>query len=323
MPKRTKRTTKEFINLAKKFHGNKYDYQNTVYKNKRIKVKIICHTHGEFEQFPSHHLEGRGCRQCAFQSRRNSTESFISKAKSIHGDKYDYSQVSYINARKKITIICPVHGKFIQKPAKHLSGSGCNDCGYVISSFKITKTTEEFIQDAKKIHGDKYDYSQINYINGRTKVKIICKIHGIFLQVPNDHLISKAQCPSCKWKNMSEVGVILKNTFINWKIIPNKKIWNTFLDYNSRRFCDFWLEKDNINVMVEYDGQQHFRPVRFGGMSLKKAKKQLVRQKLIDNLDEKFCKHNGIMLHRIKYDQDKKKSIKELEVKLMWKYFLL
>ena len=88
---------------------------------------------------------------------------------------------------------------------------------------------------------------------------------------------------------MSEVGVILKNMFITWKIIPNKKIWDTFLDYDSRRFCDFWLEKDDINVMVEYDGQQHFRPVRFGGISLKKAKKQLVKQKLIDNLDEKFC----------------------------------
>ena len=105
--------------------------------------------------------------------------------------------------------------------------------------------------------------------------------------------------------------------FITWKIIPNKKIWDTFLDYDSRRFCDFWLEKDDINVMVEYDGQQHFRPVRFGGISLKKAKKQLVKQKLIDNLDEKFCKYNGIILHRIRYNEDKEKSIKELKIKLM------
>ena len=148
-----KRTTKEFINLAKKNHGNRYNYQNTIYKNKRTKVKITCHIHGEFEQLPTPHIKGAGCRQCAFQLRRNSTEKFILKAKSIHGDKYDYSNVSYKNARKKITIVCPTHGEFIQKPAKHLSGSGCVLCGYEESASQKRKTTEQFIIDAKKYMG--------------------------------------------------------------------------------------------------------------------------------------------------------------------------
>ena len=108
---------------------------------------------------------------------------------------------------------------------------------------------------------------------------------------------------------MSEVGVILKNMFITWKIIPNKKIWDTFLDYDSRRFCDFWLEKDDIKVMIEYDGKQHYMPVRFNGMSCEKADVRFEEQRHIDKLDTKFCKENNIILHRIKYDEDKKKSI--------------
>ena len=117
------------------------------------------------------------------------TEDFIKKAKEIHGDKYDYSKVEYVNPKTNVCIICSKHGEFWQKPYNHLSGSGCPEC------IRHTWTTEDFIKKAKEIHGDKYDYSKVEFINTRTKVCIIChdldrngKEIGEFWQLPLEHL---------------------------------------------------------------------------------------------------------------------------------------
>ena len=91
------------------------------------------------------------------------TKIFINKSLKIHGDRYNYCLVNYINNRTKIKIICKEHGIFEQIPAKHLSGRGCQICG----GSKV-KTTEEFIKESKKIHNDKYDYSLLKYINAKT-----------------------------------------------------------------------------------------------------------------------------------------------------------
>ena len=111
------------------------------------------------------------------------TQEFIQKAKQVHGDKYDYSLVEYINGKTKVKIICKEHGVFEQRPNDHLHNIGCSSCGGVAKL-----TTEEFIEKARKVHGDKYDYSLVEYIKGKTKVKIICPIHGLFEQIPNAHL---------------------------------------------------------------------------------------------------------------------------------------
>jgi len=112
------------------------------------------------------------------------TDGFIIKAKEIHGNKYDYSQVNYINNRTNIKIRCNIHNNvFNQLPCNHLSGSGCPICSGVVKL-----TTEEFIFKAKKIHGDKYNYSQVKHINSTTKVKIIDKYGFTHEQLPNNHL---------------------------------------------------------------------------------------------------------------------------------------
>ena len=116
------------------------------------------------------------------------TEIFIKKAKQVHSDKYDYSKVKYIDANTKVCIICPEHGEFWQRPASHLNGCGCKYCGFIKRTKKITNNRNQFIEKAKQIHGDKYDYSKVEYINGHTKVCIICPIHGEFWQTPNSHL---------------------------------------------------------------------------------------------------------------------------------------
>ena len=125
-------STKEFIEKAKKIHGDKYDYNKTFFKNNQTKLIITCPIHGDFEQYPYHHLRGSGCKQCGFDkihnAKKDSVEIFIEKAKKIHGDKYDYSKVEYANTDTKVCIICPEHGEFWQSPSNHLQGQGCKQC---------------------------------------------------------------------------------------------------------------------------------------------------------------------------------------------------
>lgn len=116
-----------FINRSNEIHNNKYDYSLVDYKHSKNKVKIICPVHGEFEQTPNKHLGGSGCLLCS-PTKKMDNYSFITKAKKIHGKKYDYSLVDYQNSTSKIKIICPVHGLFKQRPTRHLQGSGCTIC---------------------------------------------------------------------------------------------------------------------------------------------------------------------------------------------------
>ena len=154
-------------------HGNKYDYSETVYSAAAKIVKIICPLHGEFYMTANNHLRGQGCPKCAGNIKLT-TEEFINKAKDVHGDKYDYSKVEYINRRTEVCIICPECGEFQQTPHSHLAGNGCPKCkGWVFN-------TEDFIDKAKKVHSDKYDYSEVVYTKSCEKVKIICSTHGEF-----------------------------------------------------------------------------------------------------------------------------------------------
>lgn len=126
--------------------------------------------------------------------RKLTKEMFIEKARKIHGNKYDYSKVVYVNNKKEVIIICPEHGEFLQRSNNHLSGQGCPKCKAEKSSRRLTY--EDFISKAKKIHGDKYDYSKVVYVNNSTPVIIICPRHGEFLQRPNGHLSGQG-CPKC------------------------------------------------------------------------------------------------------------------------------
>lgn len=190
-----KLTTEEFIKRAKEVHGDKYDYSKVEYKNNHTKVKIICLIHGVFKQEPRMHLSGEGCVDCS-GSRKKTTEEFIEQAIVQHGNKYDYSKVEYKNTNTKVKIICPIHGEFEQTPECHLMGQGCSACSDVRRANILRKTTEQFIEDARAVHGNKYDYSQVKYVNNRTKVKIICPEHGIFKQEPRLHLSGKG-CQEC------------------------------------------------------------------------------------------------------------------------------
>lgn len=171
-----KLTTQEFIKKAKQVHGDKYDYNKVRYAGTYEKVTIICSEHGQFLQTPVLHLQGQGCPKCSHRSYKLTTQEWINKAIAIHGNYYDYSKAEYIDSKTKICIICPEHGEFWQLPNNHLRTFGCPKCG----KKRVTSNTIDFVQKAIAIHGNKYSYNSVTYINNATKVKIICPIHGEF-----------------------------------------------------------------------------------------------------------------------------------------------
>ena len=184
-----KKTNDDFIDGARSKHGDKFDYSGVNYINARTKVLIGCRIHGPFWQSPRRHIRGDGCPICA--GRYQDTESFIRKARSLHGNIYDYSKVDYINCSTKVLIVCSLHGDFFQTPNSHLCGAGCPVCGGTKK-----KTKEEFVNASRAVHGNKYDYSKVIYENNRKKVCIICPEHGEFWQTPDSHMQGRG-CQMC------------------------------------------------------------------------------------------------------------------------------
>ena len=225
--------TDEFIKEAKKVHNNKYEYKidgNIVLS--KDKITAICPIHGEFQTNAYEHIRHkRGCRKCASiesnKDRKLSVDKFIKKAKEIHGDKYDYSKVKYVDNHTKIIITCPVHGDFEQTPNSHLNGRGCPECSKISTANKLKYSTEEFIQKAREKHGNKYDYSKVEYKNNKTKVCIICPEHGEAYITPSNHL-KGCGCPKCRYVNMSKLQMMTTEEFI----YKANKLHNNKYDYS-------------------------------------------------------------------------------------------
>lgn len=128
-------------------------------------------------------------------AKAQTTQDFIEKAQSVHGCKYDYSETEYLNSRTKVAIKCRVHGVFYQQPTVHtFSKAGCQLC-----SGSGSRNTEQFIMLAREVHGDYYDYSEVDYTGNRERVKILCTVHGSFEQIAHIHLNKnpKHGCPAC------------------------------------------------------------------------------------------------------------------------------
>jgi len=286
--------TNKIIKKFKKIHNDKYDYSLIEYKGIYTKVKIICKEHGVFDQTPKTHLKGSGCYKCGLikisQSKTKTTKQFIKESKKLHGNKYDYSLVKYIKNDIPVKIICKKHGIFNQIPITHLNSSECPNCSKIIRIQKITKTTEQFIKDAKKIHGNKYDYSLVKYTNKSNKVKIICKKHGIFEQEANSHLRGHG-CSTCNdSKGEQNIKKYLKNNNLIYK---EQQTFKGCKDKKLLRFDFFLLD---YNLCVEYDGKQHFQPIDYYGGS-----KEFKQTQKRDNIKNNYCKENNIYLLRIKY----------------------
>lgn len=196
-----------FVISAQEKHGDRYDYSESVYVSSMDKIIIICRLHGKFEQTPDSHLQGKGCSFCGGNYKSDNTD-FIRKAIIKHGDVYDYSKVMYSNAKTVVSIICkvPDHGEFLQIPNSHLNGYGCFKCGHKMTIFN----TEKFIEEAKKVHESKYDYSKSTYSKMQCKLTIGCRIHGDFEQSPSNHINQKQGCQQCAQNYVSTTGEFIE-----------------------------------------------------------------------------------------------------------------
>jgi len=195
--------TQHFINRAVAKHGDKYDYTQVVYKNTHTKVTIICKDHGAFDIRPNDHLRGFGCTVCSGKRPPLTHDQVIQRIRSIHGDKYDCSNVVFQTINHDITLICPEHGDFTIKPKSiFLQQAGCNKCAYHMRGNSRRKSIDRFISEATAIHGSRYDYSHITeYKNNKTNLPIICPTHGVFLQTATSHITQKSGCPLCNTGN--------------------------------------------------------------------------------------------------------------------------
>ena len=283
----------DFINAAKKVHGDKYDYSKVEYKNSTTKVEVICPVHGSFYIRPSEHIHAKcGCTKCSGLKKSN-TEEFIFKSRQKFGDKYDYSKVEYKNNHTKVCIICNEkdkygmeHGEFWQRPCDHLHGYKCPKCA---NEYK--PKTEEWIKRAEIVHGKKYDYSKVEYKDAYTKVCIICPIHGEFWQTPNNH-INGAGCPNCNSDNKSKMEENIHLLLLEHKIKHCRQKTFPWLKHKKNLFLDFYIPYKK--VAIEVQGEQHFVPVkRFGGEDYCR------KQKERDEKKKSLCEEHGIKVFYI------------------------
>lgn len=303
-----------FIWKAIQKHGYKYDYRKVSYVNNRTKVCIICHKHGEFYQTPDNHLNKKyGCPKCGVENNKirltTPNEAFIEKAEKVHNNKYDYSKVEYVNNRTKVCIICHEHGEFYQIPFNHLKGCGCPKC----APNGVLLTVEDFIDKAKNVHGDKYDYSKVDYKGSKEKVCIICnkigrngKIHGEFYQTPTNHL-NGHNCPVCKESKLEmKVSLILDEFKINY---IKQYSFDFLKNGKGKQTLDFYLP--DYNIAIECQGKQHFVPIDFSGNGTEWADKRFKYIKELDDKKIEKCKeHNIKMLYINYFDTDEEINCK-------------
>lgn len=193
------------IACSHELYGDKYTFDEDLIPMSSFRTDIYCHEHGKFVRVLSEFLDGKECPHCmknrpSVNELRNqdAAAAFIDKANEVHGNKYDYSKTVYVKSKEKVCITCSEHGDFWQTPSHHLSGKGCPLCGGTKK-----RTLQSFIEDARKVHDDKYDYSKTVYINNQTKVTIVCPEHGEFDMTPHNHLKGQG-CPKCGNKKIWE-----------------------------------------------------------------------------------------------------------------------
>lgn len=300
-------TTDSFVKKAKEIHGETYDYSEVDYSLSRVKVKIKCRDHGFFKITPNKHLLGNGCKICSTnisaRSRSLGKEEFIKRAIEIHGNKYNYELVDYVSIDKKVKIICPIHGVREQTPWGHLKTTGCGKCS-VLKGAKVKRhTTEDFMSRAKKVHLNRYDYSEVEYKGQKVPVKIRCKIHGFFFQRPYNHLSGKG-CSACSES---------RGERLICKILSNNNIKYTRqyrIPLNIKYSYDIYLPDHNL--LIEFQGIQHYQPVKFFG-----GESQFNKQLSIDAIKRFMAKKLQYKLLEIKYTFLEELSETEFECMLL------
>jgi hypothetical protein len=239
------------------------------------------------------------------------TESFIEKAIEVHGDAYDYSMSVYTKGKDKLKIRCVKHDLIFEiTPNSHVSAKGgCPVCRYEKSSEKNRKPKDSFVSEAVKLHGDRFDYSSVDYITSKTKVKIRCVKHNlVFEQAPDDHMRSKSSCPVCLKEKIGASRRDTTETFVK----KSKEKFGDIFDYNQ---VDYVTAKVKVKIRcIEHDTvfettpDSHLSKVSKGNCPV--CKKEAMGQYHRMSVDE-FSKRATI-LHEGRYDYSHITSMKNM-----------
>lgn len=280
--------TEKFIKRVVEMYGDKFSFENTVFVDYRTNVTLTCHKHGSFEKRPDKLMAGIYCRHCKTEERH------VKKGK-------------LLNEKVSTTVVCDTHG--IQACS---SAQVCKLCINEARRKKISLSMvkngggkSNFIKKARERHGDLYSYDKVNYIRSKDDVTITCAKHGDFLQKPNDHIQGSGCHLCCDSKGEKQIDDILMNknlSFLKQKSFPDC-IYKGLL-----RFDHYVPE---LNLCIEYDGEQHFKPVDFFGGE-KTYNDTLAR----DAVKNSYCEKNGINLLRIKHNKNAEKAIEKMLAKL-------
>lgn len=288
-------TIESFTKRAREIHGSLYDYSEVVVTKSRMAVRIICPQHGRFEQTPDDHLNSAaGCPECGrgrtAASSRLTAERFIERARELHAEAgYDYSNVVYVNIMTNVEIVCPVHGAFWQSPNHHLNAQqGCPTCGGT-----GRHSAESFVVRAREAHGGRYDYRQVEYLNNHTVVIIGCPDHGPFQQLPIHHMKGSG-CPTCGESHgeravrqvLTERGVEFETQWTHPTMMLERRLRADFAVPSQR-------------VLIEFYGDQHRRPVPFGGRRGPTALSQFKDTGARDRAKERWARENGWRVIRL------------------------
>ncbi|MDA3856629.1 MAG: DUF723 domain-containing protein [Candidatus Woesearchaeota archaeon] len=243
-----------FIEKAKNLFQDRFDYSLIEdYKNYFTPIKLKCKKHKkDFIVKPTNHINAKyntgacpECQQYSIDKRKKERGKhiFITKAKEKFGNKYDYSLVDYLNDKTPVKIVCPEHGIFEYTPHQHIhTHHGCPQCALIIRSSRKTKTKEQFIKEAKEIHGNDYDYSKVDYINCDKKIKIYCKrCKKYFYMTPTSHISNKQGCGHCRYERRKQHNLVSVEEFI----IKSNKEHNNEYDYS---LVDFKVLTEKVQI---------------------------------------------------------------------------
>lgn len=293
-----------FIDKSKKIHGDKFDYSKVDYRTAKTKVVITCLEHGDFLVTPNNHLSGNGCPKCLGRgfTPTEQLENFIKDGHRIHNNKYDYSRVNITD--KKLTIICPIHGEFIQSKIGHITNkSGCPDCGGIKKGISRRLSKDEFVAKANETHNHRYTYDNVVYQGAHKKVNVTCPTHGDFSISPANHWSNEVGCPSCFNSNPSKGEVKIHDWLTKHNIFFEFQKSFPDLYYkskNGRLKYDFYIPEKNL--LIEFDGEYHYNPISFS--KLISGAEQLELTQTRDRLKTEYAEKNGYKLLRIRYDDD-------------------
>lgn len=245
----------EFFDLASARHNGKYRYDESTYLNSQTRMNIWCPVHSWFVQTPNTHLRSAGCRKCAIVKKglekRHTKEMFVAAATRIHGDKFDYSKVEYVNAITKVLIVCDKGHECWQTPANHLTGFGCIHCAREVIRQSRIIDFGEFEKRAIARHGaEHYKYDKNSYTEMGQFVSIWCNVHQIwFSQRAEGHVYGKG-CSLCGLQSLSDQFSMSTETFIE----RAEKVHRGWYDYSLAEYSGW---EDKLCIVCPMHGNFH------------------------------------------------------------------